>query len=329
MNQRTLTILRLLNDGQFQTGISLAKKFNCSRATISNALKNIDSYGIVLVKIRGRGYRWINTISYLNKDVILGYPLIKPKNFSIRIFETLESTNSFLLNNLELRVLNNDCIPVVATELQTHGRGRAGRSWRSGFGDSLTFSIVWRFEQGVSALSGLSLLIGVAIVRVLKSFSITDVGLKWPNDILFDNQKLAGVLIDLRGEIFGPSYAIIGIGINFKLSEIIKSSIKQKITDLSSISCIKIDRNLIFSALLVELQKLLSDFGCYGFSYFKNEWISYHVYEGKEVSLILPNGSSIVGTVDGVVDDGSICLRTPVGKKSYHVGDISMRSNYH
>jgi len=329
MNQRTLTILRLLNDGQFQTGISLAKKLNCSRATISNALKNVDSYGIVLVKIRGRGYRWINTISYLNKDVILGFPLINPNNFYIRIFETLESTNSFLLNNLEMRESNNDCIPVVATEFQTQGRGRAGRSWQSGFGDSLTFSIVWRFEQGVSALSGLSLLIGVAVVRVLNSFSITDVGLKWPNDILFDNQKLAGILIDLRGEIFGPSYAIIGIGINFKLSEIIKSSIKQRITDLSAISCIKIDRNFIFSALLIELQKLLSVFACNGFSYFKDEWISYHVYEGKEVCLILPNGSNIVGTVDGVVDDGSICLRTPVGKKSYHVGDISLRSNYH
>lgn len=329
MNQRTFAILRLLNDGQFQTDISLAKKLNCSRSTISNALKNVDSYGIVLDKIRRHGYRWINTISYLDKDVILGFPLINSNNFSIRIFETLESTNSFLLNNLEMRESNNDCIPVVATEFQTQGRGRAGRSWKSGFGDSLTFSMVWRFEQGVSALSGLSLLIGVAVVRVLNSFSIADVRLKWPNDILFDNQKLAGILIDLRGEIFGPSYAIIGIGINFKLSEIIKSSIKQRITDLSSISCLKIDRNLIFSALLIELQKLLSVFGCYGFSYFKDEWISYHVYEGKEVSLILPNGSNILGTVDGVVDDGSICLRTPVGKKSYHVGDISLRSNYH
>ncbi len=329
MNQRTLTILRLLNDGQFQTGTSLAKKLNCSRATICNALKNVHSCGILLVKIRGRGYRWINTISYLNKDVILGFSLINPKNFSIRIFETLESTNSFLLNNLEMGESNNDCIPVVATEFQTQGRGRAGRSWQSGFGDSLTFSIVWRFEQGVSALSGLSLLIGVAVVRVLNSFSISGVGLKWPNDILFDNQKLAGILIDLRGEIFGPSYAIIGIGINFKLSEIIKSSIKQRVTDLSSISCIRIDRNFIFSALLIELQKVLSVFGCYGFSYFKDEWLSYHVYEGKEVSLILPNGSNIVGTVDGVVDDGSICLRTPVGKKSYHVGDISLRTNYH
>lgn len=329
MNKRTFAILRLLNDGKFKSGYFLAQQLNCTRATISNNLKNVESSGIEIAKIRRCGYRWNNPITYLNKDLILSFSSINPDNFCITLFDTLESTNTFLLNGSEKFQLNNNCIPVVATEFQTNGRGRAGRSWHCGFGDSLTFSLGWHFEKGVSALSGLSLIIGIAIVRVLKSLSISNVCLKWPNDILIDNQKLAGILIELRGEILGPSYAIIGIGVNFKLSEIIKSSIKQKATDLNAFLGDSFDRNLILGALLSELHSILSVFGEFGFSHFKKEWISYHAYEGQAVRLILPNDKVVEGTVDGVIDDGSICLVTSMGRKSYHVGDISMRSNFH
>ncbi|MDP3662606.1 MAG: biotin--[acetyl-CoA-carboxylase] ligase [Nitrosomonas sp.] len=327
MNQRALSILRLLNDGQFQSGVSLARKLSCKRADISNALKNIDLYGIEIVKIRGQGYCWINPIVYLNKDSILRNSSIYPRKLDIALFDTLDSTNTLLLNNLEREVADNNCVPVVATEYQTKGRGRAGRAWHSGFGDSLTFSFGWWFDQGVSALSGLSLLIGIAVIRVLRSLSINCVRLKWPNDILFENKKLAGILIELRGENLGPSHAVIGIGINFKLSEVIKSSINKEIIDLSSISDVLFDRNQILSALLTEFLNILPIFRDYGFAYFKNEWISYHAFEGQVVSLILPNGSVVVGTVDGVIEDGSICLLTSSGRNSYKVGDISICLN--
>lgn len=327
MNQRTLDILRLLNDGQFQSGELLAKKLSCKRATISNALKNIDSYGIEIVKIRGRGYCWINPIVYLNKDSILSNSSVVPGNFDIALFDILDSTNTLLLNNLDREIKNNNCIPVVATEYQTKGRGRAGRTWQSGFGDSITFSFGWWFDQGVSALSGLSLIIGIAVIRVLRSLSINCVSLKWPNDILSGNKKLAGILIELRGEIVGPSYAVIGIGINFKLTEIIKSTINKEITDLSSISDVSIDRNQVLSALLTEFLNILPVFRDHGFAFFMNEWNSYHSLEGQVVSLILPNGNVIVGTVNGVIEDGSICLKTASGRSSYHVGDISVSLN--
>lgn len=327
MKQSTLYILRLLNDGKFQSCNTLARKLCCNPETISNALKDLVYYGIEIDKIRGRGYRWINPIVYLDKDLIFRYFTINPSNFNITLFDTLDSTNTFLLNKFKKGRTDNCSIPVVATEYQTNGRGRAGRLWQCGFGDSITFSFCWRFEQGISALSGLSLIIGIAVIRVLRSFVSSNVSLKWPNDILFDNRKLAGILIELRGEIFGPSYAIIGIGINYKLSDIIKSFINQEVTDLSSISEIILDRNQILSALLTEFLDILPTFSDYGFTPFMKEWISYHAFEGKAVSLILPNGNVIVGTVDGVVDDGSICLVTSTGRNSYNVGDISIRLN--
>lgn len=318
-------ILRLLDDGEFHSGALLAKQLQCSRAKISKALKHADILGTDLTKLCGRGYRWENPVLWLDANSIFRNPSINSRFFDLKIFDFIDSTNSFLLNDLEKKRSNIDRISVVIAELQTNGRGRLGRSWYSGLGDSLTFSLRWRFEHGMSALSGLSLVIGVAIIRVLKSFSIINVSLKWPNDILFYHHKLAGVLIELRGEILGPSYAVIGIGINFRLSEIIKSSIEQRVIDLFTITGKRIDRNLILGALLSELRNILTDFEKQGFTYFREEWIIYHAYEGKTVYITLPNNSVIEGIVDGVSDDGALCLITNTGRKFYNAGDISVR----
>jgi|CXWL01.1.fsa_nt_gi BirA family biotin operon repressor/biotin-[acetyl-CoA-carboxylase] ligase len=325
MNQTAFSVLRLLNDGEFHSGVSISKQLQCSRATISNALKRIECIGVDIAKIHGRGYCWCNPIIWLNSESILRCTSSQITFIDLKLFDSIDSTNNYLLNDFQKQPNDNDFIPIVAAELQTNGRGRLGRTWHTGLGDSLTFSLRWRFEQGVSALSGLSLVIGIGIVRVLKSLSINNVNLKWPNDILFDYHKLAGVLIELSGEILGPSYAVIGIGINFSLSQIVKSSIDQKITDLLFITGKYLDRNLVLGALLSELRSILISFGKYGFVHFKKEWLSYHVYEGQPICLTLPNNSVIEGTVDGVNDDGSICMITNKGKNSYNVGDISMR----
>jgi len=221
---------------------------------------------------------------------------------------------------------DNNPIVVAAAEIQLKGRGRENRKWHGGtLGNTLTFSILWRFRNGVSVLSGLSLLIGIVLVRVLRSFSNSNIYLKWPNDILHDTSKLAGILVELRGKMDGPAFAVIGIGINFHLPSSIKSHIQQKVTDLLQCTGQVHDRNEIFGALLVQLYTVLADFEKYGFSYFKDEWISYHAYQGKNVTLLFPNKQSVFGVVDDVNDDGSICLITPNGKQSYCTGNISMR----
>jgi len=220
----------------------------------------------------------------------------------------------------------NRPIVVVSAEIQLNGRGRENRKWYGGvLGNTLSFSILWRFENDASILSGLSLAIGVALVRVLRSTTNSDIYLKWPNDILHDNSKLAGILIELRGKMNEPAFAVIGIGINFQLSHSIKSLIPQNVTDLLQCTGKLHDRNEILSKLLIQLYIVLSDFEKYGFSYFKDEWMSYHAYQGKNVTLFFPNKQSIDGIVDCVNNDGSICLITSDGKRSYNTGNISMR----
>ena len=325
MNQITFSILRLLSDGEFHSSVSIAEQLQCSPEEVYKTLKHIGIYGVDLIRLRGRGYRWKNPVAWLDSDLIFKNSIIDSKIFDLKIFDFIDSTNNFLIRDLDAKQTNSDRIPVVIAELQTNGRGRLGRTWYSGLGDSLTFSLRWRFEQDVAALSGLSLVIGIAIIRVLKSFSINNVSLKWPNDILFHHHKLAGVLIELRGGTAAPSFAVIGIGINFRLSEIIKSSIEQKATDLFTITGKYLDRNLILGALLAELRNILTDFEKEGFTYFKKEWISYHAYEGHTVYLTLPDSSVVEGIVDGVSDDGALNLITSTGRNFYNVGDISLR----
>ncbi|MCG7755390.1 MAG: biotin--[acetyl-CoA-carboxylase] ligase [Nitrosomonas sp.] len=268
----------------------------------------------------------VDKVNLLNKNKILELIPSYSNKFDIKIFNIIDSTNSYLLNKFDKSEYDNTSIAVVSAEIQLKGRGRENRKWYGGtLGNTLTFSLLWRFEGGVSILSGLSLVIGVVLVRVLRSFSNCNIYLKWPNDILHDSNKLAGILVELRGKLDGPAFAVIGIGINFQLPLSIKSHIQQEVTDLLQCTGNVYDRNEIFGALLVQLYTVLSDFEKYGFSYFKDEWMSYHAYQGKNVTLLFPDRQSVDGIVDDVNDDGSICLITPDGRQSYNTGNISMR----
>jgi len=268
----------------------------------------------------------VDKVNLLNKNKILELIPSYSNKFDIKIFNIIDSTNSYLLNKFDKSEYDNTSIAVVSAEIQLKGRGRENRKWYGGtLGNTLTLSLLWRFEGGVSILSGLSLVIGVVLVRVLRSFSNCNIYLKWPNDILHDSNKLAGILVELRGKLDGPAFAVIGIGINFQLPLSIKSHIQQKVTDLLQCTGNVYDRNEIFGALLVQLYTVLSDFEKYGFSYFKDEWMSYHAYQGKNVTLLFPDRQSVDGIVDDVNDDGSICLITPDGRQSYNTGNISMR----
>lgn len=319
-------MLVLLNDGLYHSVKSLAERLNCSRVSIYFLVIQLQNYNIDVETIDKNRIRLNKPIVWLNAELIITYASVGSGKFDLKLFDTVDSTNNYLLNQLKRKIPIKGAIPVVAAEYQTSGRGREGSNWKCGFGNGLIFSMCWHFEKGVSDLSGLSLVTGIAILRVLKSYTSQNINIKWPNDILCDNYKLAGILIEIRGDVYGPSYAVIGIGINFNLSESIKSSIDQNVTDLLTISNNIIDRNLIFGELLSELHKVLKDFECHGFAYFKKEWISCHSYEGCEVDLIFPNGSAIAGIVDGVTDDGAIYLLTPNGKNSFRAGNISLRS---
>ena len=234
-------------------------------------------------------------------------------DFSIQVFDLLDSTNTYLMQLAQTGTSHASC---VAAETQFAGRGRHGRTWQSSPGGSLTFSLLWRFDKTLQQLGGLSLAVGVALVRALREKGMHDATLKWPNDILHQFHKLAGVLIETGSEAGGKSYAVIGIGINIQLPDAVRNEIGQAVIDWISIMHTEIDRNNLLGGLLVHLSDVLSEFETKGLVSLRDEWLRYHAYQNKNVRLLWPDGSEVHGRVIGIAENGALLLETSEGKKS-------------
>jgi BirA family biotin operon repressor/biotin-[acetyl-CoA-carboxylase] ligase len=215
---------------------------------------------------------------------------------------------------------------VLACELQSAGRGRRGNRWQSGLGGGLTFSLLWRFDNGAAGLAGLSLAVGVAVARALASVNIEGVQLKWPNDLLHAGCKLGGILIELQGDAAGPCAAVIGIGLNLRLRSGVRDAIAQPVTDLAAIARQVPQRNRLLAATLIELAQVLEQFSAHGFSPLREEWIARHAHQGKLVMLTSSDGKSVAGRAAGVAEDGALLLETARGLERFVNGELSLRA---
>jgi BirA family biotin operon repressor/biotin-[acetyl-CoA-carboxylase] ligase len=325
MNTLTFPILRLLTDGKFHSGEDIATHFKTSRATVWNAIQDAEKLGVEIFSVRGRGYKLPKPIQLLEQDAVLNAIGEQRNWFKLEVHDHLESTNSYLMKHASAGGAHATC---VAANLQSKGRGRRGRQWQAGLGASLTFSLLWRFQCGASALSGLSLAVGVALIRTLHGLGVTQAQLKWPNDVLINGEKLAGILIELQGDMEGPSAAVIGIGINLNLPSRIKQQIDQPVTDLTGIASQNIDPNVLLGGLLKQLAAVLNDFERAGFAQVRDEWLQYHAYHQKPVKMLHPDGRETLGTAIDVAEDGILLVKTALGEQRFSSGEISLRADF-
>jgi BirA family biotin operon repressor/biotin-[acetyl-CoA-carboxylase] ligase len=323
MHILTFPILKLLTDGKFHSGEAIAQHFNVSRATIWNALQNAEALGIEIFSVRGRGYKLPQAVTLLDEASIYNAIGATQPWLKMEIHDCLESTNTYLMQKLSGGQTHASC---VATNLQTKGRGRRGRSWQAGLGASLTFSLLWRFQCGAASLSGLSLAVGVALIRALHGMGIQQAQLKWPNDVLINREKLAGILIELQGDMDGPSSAVIGIGINLNLSTHVKQQIDQPVIDLASVTTQAINPNVLLGELLKHLADVLRDFEKNGFKNLRPEWLHHHAYHLQPVRMLMPDGREVHGIVQGIAEDGTLLVETANGLQPFTSGEISLRN---
>lgn len=320
-------VLRQLNNGCFKTGKSISQNLGISSQQFQKTLKDARLHGIDIQGTRGHGYQWINCFSLLDEEAIL-LNVDKPIDlWKISVVDSLSSTNSYLLGHHFDNSVPNVQPTVLTAEIQTSGRGRNGRTWHSGPGENLLFSLAWNFRMPISKLSGLSLVIGIAIIRALQILNIEGVKLKWPNDVVYCSKKLGGVLIETKNNTMGYTYVVIGVGINVKLSSLTRCKIKTDVTDLFRIAGYLIDRNRLLAALLTELRQILSDFEQFGFAVFKDEWMAYHAFNEQSVKLTISDKLAYQGVIDSLNDDGSLVLSTATGKHCFNIGEVSLRAD--
>ena len=211
---------------------------------------------------------------------------------------------------------------LLVAEAQTAGRGRAGRSWLSAAGSALTFSLAWKFRGPVQRLAGLPLAVGVALADCLAQQGVP-VQLKWPNDVLREGGKLAGILIETQNAADGGVWAIIGIGLNLVMPDELEQRIGRSVACAPWLA--QMDRDTLMARLLDALAAGLAEFDAAGFAASSARWNRLHAYQGMAVKVIDAGVVLHEGTAAGVDDSGQLMLDTACGRIPVVSGDVSLR----
>ncbi|HEX7025963.1 MAG TPA: biotin--[acetyl-CoA-carboxylase] ligase, partial [Gammaproteobacteria bacterium] len=205
-------LLRHMADMQFHSGESLGQALGLSRAAVWKHMQALQADGLVCEAVHGKGYRLSVPVEPLDSGVIrLALSSSHADALELIVLDETDSTNGHLLARAVQRPPH---VLVCLAEQQTAGRGRRGRSWQSPYGTSLALSLMWRFEAGAAALAGLSLATGVVVAESLEQAGAAGLQLKWPNDLVWQGRKLGGILLEVAGDVTGPCYVVIGIGLN-------------------------------------------------------------------------------------------------------------------
>tara|TARA_R110002126_G_scaffold291071_1_gene450284 strand:- start:1049 stop:2032 length:984 start_codon:yes stop_codon:yes gene_type:complete len=314
-------LLQYLADGEFYSGQWLAEQLGVSRTAVANYLKELQQYGLELYCVKGRGYKLAQAIQLLDANSIKSFQ--QAGSPQILVQHITDSTNTQLLRRLQAGQLI-DSGTVIVAETQTAGRGRRERPWYSPFGSNLYFSCYWRLEQGASAAMGLSLAIGLAVCRLLQQQYQLAVKVKWPNDIYLNEKKLAGILIELTGQINAGCDVIVGIGLNVGMPSQSTHHIDQPYTDLRSETSQHIDRNSLVAQLQRHVITVLQQFNTDGFAPFIDEFNQHDLYANRQVCLTTK--SPLTGICRGVDKQGGIIIETEHATDVYYGGELSLRA---
>lgn len=321
-----LALLSTLSDGEFHSGESLGQKMAVSRAAIWKQLQALMGLGLEVESQRGLGYRICGGLDLLDRESITA-ELADQTREGVSSFDILPvtvSTNQYLLNGLASGGKASGALCMA--EYQTGGRGRRGRAWHSSFAGSLCMSFAWRFDQGVAALEGLSLAVGVVVCQAIESIGVQGVSLKWPNDVLYGGRKLAGILLEMSGDASGLCDVVIGVGLNVRMPEGVAQEIDQPWVDLRSIvgGSQAFSRNQVAVAITNRLVPLLRGYQVDGFSPYKMEWESRNAHQAMLVEVSTPARVER-GVVQGVTSSGGLMLKVDGETKVFLGGEVSLR----
>ncbi|MCU4677170.1 bifunctional biotin--[acetyl-CoA-carboxylase] ligase/biotin operon repressor BirA [Catenovulum sp. 2E275] len=309
-------LLEALGQDGFHSGEVLAKQFNMSRAAISKWINKLRNAGYDIHSVPGKGYCFANYVQPFDQ------PLIRAKladKLHLILSRETDSTNEdvkqcFKQTEFE-RIL-------ATTEKQTAGRGRRGRVWHSPYAQNIYFSLGLKLDLAISELSGLSLVVGLAIADLLKSKGVP-IQLKWPNDIYLEGKKLGGILVELEGAFEPPCNVIIGTGLNVNMPQQAQA-IDQAWQSLAEYTGKVINRTELLLELVDQLQLYLTQFCQNGMAEFVEKWPTYDLYHYQKVQLI--SGEQVTRGINlGINEQGGLRLLTDSGEVELNGGELSLR----
>lgn len=317
-------LLRLIADAEFHPAGQLAGRLGLSYTATRELLNILDQYGLTILKRPGKGHRLAGKIDLLEPVLILSGlpPEVKKCLDRFEIFTTINSTNQYLLEKMPA----SRKIHAVLAEHQTSGRGRSGNSWFSPMCSGINLSILWHFSKPMpaSSFNCLPLAVGSAVLRALTAMGFKKISLKWPNDIVSQGRKLAGILIETKGKAGQKQQVVIGLGLNTRLPTGAQNNISQAYTDLASIKKDIPSRNDIAISLISGLILLLNRYMETRIQDIITEWQKYDCIRGKKVQLILPR-KTVTGRAAGIDNKGALLIAINGKIEKYTSGDLNLR----
>lgn len=315
-------LLSILADGEFHSGDELGDRLGISRAAVWKRVQKIQALGVPLVSIKGKGYQISGGLNLLSTSAVEAYLHEQTRQLisELELLDVVASTNQLALQ----RAQRGQAGYVCSAEQQTAGRGRRGRQWVSPYAANIYTSLVWEFTGGAKALEGLSLAVGVAVAEALDLLGVQQVRLKWPNDVLWGDRKLAGVLIEMVGDAAGPCQVVVGIGVNVAMPSGCGAQIDQPWVDINSIVGTSTDRNRLLAHLLNSVVPLLARFEHNTFAAYRERWQALDAFYEQPVSVWI--GETVqVGVARGVDASGAVIVDTPMGRQAFSGGELSLR----
>jgi BirA family biotin operon repressor/biotin-[acetyl-CoA-carboxylase] ligase len=318
------TLLQSLSAAQPVSGSALAARFGVSRAAIWKQIEGLRARGAPIEAAAGSGYRLRAPLVLLDEEAICAaLPASARRGLrSLDVHWQIDSTNSAMIR----RAQAGDVGPGACfAEIQTAGRGRCGRGWHLPLGGGLAFSLWRRFDVGMASMAGLSLAVGIGVMRALEQLGCRGIGLKWPNDLQHAGLKVGGILVELGGDALGPCHAVVGIGLNVNVDAETGAVIDQPWTDLASLcGGMAVDRNVVAARLLEHVLDVLESFAQSSFSPLVEEYARYDVLRGRRVRVTDGRGERY-GEAAGVDRHGALRLRTADGETRVDSGEVSVR----
>ena len=307
-----------MSDGEFHDGTALGKTMQMTRSAVWKMIKKLERYGIEINSVKGRGYALCEPVTLLDESEIKKN--LTNKKCQLSVLESVTSTNAHLKT-----MRHPKGISFCLAEQQTAGKGRMNRDWHSPFGKNIYLSCLYPFQKDMSELAGLSLVVSLAIVQALKQFGLQQgLHVKWPNDIVCDNKKISGTLIEVQAESHGVCHAVIGIGLNVNMLIDEHRQISQTWTSMRRVLGKYLDRNQVTATLMNTLLEYLQRFERVGFEEFISEWMSVDMMAGREITVKSIH-ASVVGVAAGVNAQGHLLLEMSDGEmRSFSSGDTTI-----
>lgn len=238
--------------------------------------------------------------------------------FQLNVLAECDSTNTQLMQLAESGASSGT---VMVAERQTAGRGRRERVWVSSPQHSLTFSLLWRFPLASSAPEALSLAVGLGLQHAFFALG-AKVAVKWPNDILCNGRKLAGVLIEAQpGDL---KSVVIGIGINLHLPPDLAPEVARNAISLDEVLPQMPTQELLLATVLQQLAIVFNRYEAEGFAGLRDDWQARHAFQNREVR-ISGGHEEVQGICLGVTDRGELLINSAAGVRRVISGDVSLR----